>query len=330
MRLNKEYIMVLILFALVGCRNTKSENNVAVQTKEDIDSLCLRIEYKDSDSIFNKLLADSVISEQEAYLIKEYICPTCSNNYGTYKMTYREAINISHFLEKRIDSLKMYNKSISFPFQLGKSLTVPQIIAFGKRKDVRMKPQTRDVYMPDPTAAGNRKKFVYAEHLPNHLENLEKNYKYNKKAFYYYTKDSSFVFKYLNFISFDFSKNGLDYDTHVKSYGNRVMEWSITCNQNLRGLYIEKYGDPLFTNTDTTFLCWDFKNIRIEISTQNSQWLSKQTVLFRSKEVYREQLTHSKLVEEREKIQQLQADEKAKVKAYRDSIKLVERQFLDL
>jgi hypothetical protein len=35
-------------------------------------------------------------------------------------------------------------------------------------------------------------------------------------------------------------------------------------------------------------------------------------------------------VEEREKIQQLQADEKAKVKAYRDSIKLVERQFLDL
>lgn len=329
-------IIVLLLLILVGCGNTQSNSNVTQNqdtVEQKIDSLSFKINFKHKDSIFNKLVLDSIITDKEAYLIKEVICPKICQRYDfsdTYDLTYRDAIAISHSLEQRIDSLKQYDKSISFPFQLGQTITVPQIIAFGKRKDVRMKPQTRDVYTPDYTQAGNRKTFAYTEHLPSHLERLEEMYKGSRKKFYYYAKDSNFTYKYENFTSFDFSRNGVDYSTSIHFYGNRLMWWGLTYRDDIKSLYIEKYGEPLFTNADTSFLCWDFKNIRIEVETYPDSWSSEQFICFINKEVCQEKITHSKLVEKREIEAERKAEKAAKEKAYRDSLQLAKKQRDDL
>lgn len=327
-----------MVILLMGCNNSSnnSSQNATEQKQEyipipqTIDSLDKQVEYGQLDLNLRKWMMDGTITDKESQLIKQYICCALydSSEYSISNppFTYREIIQISHNLSNRIDSLKQSSRAILFPFRLGESLTIPQIIAFGNRKDVNIKMKYRDVYLPNCTKAGNAKTYAYSEYVGNDLDNLKSSYNGNRKKYYWLTKDSTFLYKYKNGFSFDFSKDDIEYDTKIVTYGNQVMEWYLTYHKDIKSLYIEKYGEPLFQNKDTTFLCWDFKNIRIEIVHNKSSWSSHQSISFKHKNTYKDWQRYSRIVAEKDKQNKLEAERAAIRKVQKDSIRKANRQ----
>lgn len=331
--MKKFLILIFIALVICGCgapnykNNTVSNDSVVIQRVDIFDQPMV---YKQLDSILCLGITQRLISSQDSTLIKQYICNSLYdsiwNRTDKSLLSYKEIMDISHTLQRRIDSLNQSSRVISFPFQLGESVTIPQIITFGSRKDVVMTEHYEDVYS-SPTPP---RKFLYKKHLGNDLDELKSTYNQNRRKYYWYTKDSTFIYKYFNCCSFDFTKSNIDYDTYLCTYGGKVMNWTLSYYRDIQTLYREKYGEPLFMNSDTTFLCWDFKNIRLEIVYDKESWLKKRYIYFKHKPTYREWQQHSKIVEARENQARLNSTRAAQKKEYNDSIRTARNQKLDL
>lgn len=337
--MKKNLLAICLICLLAGCCTPTTSSDINNSDVDDttmvVNILDCQVKYTELDSVLRIWLVDSTITSTEYSFIKQSICCILYDSTEYYindpSFTYREILDISRSLKARKELLKQYTKSISFPFQLGESLTIPQLIAFGNRKDVIITRHYRDVYISDCAKAGNAKTYAYSEYIGNDLDALKASYNSNRKSYFWYTRDSSFIYKYYNSFSYEFSKFDIKYDTHITSYGEQIMQWALKYDNDIKKLYIEKYGEPLFVNTDTSFLCWDFKNIRLEIEHHKTpSWAQYQQVCFKHKSTYREWQQHSKLVKAREDCDKLRLNQAAQRKAYNDSVRRVRIQRRDL
>ena len=317
--------LLLILISFIGCTNNKNSSEGEVSTNESMAKNVTNplediMNSRHLDYVLDSLVVNKSISREVADIVKNKLC-----KYGTPSLTYNIAIELAQNYKSRVDSFKQYEKTITFPFQFGKNITIPQIIAFGKKKDVVVYEKYETVYLKDGVS-GKNTKYSYQKHLGNDLHDLEMKYK-EKAKFYKYNKDSKFLYKYRNWFSFDFRKNEINYETNFTTYGNDVIEWDVSCSKNLPEMYIKKYGEPICITSDSTYCLWDFKNIRLVIT---KKWLGSYKANFIEKTLYNEAEYHSIITREEAEKERKVKEEKAAQKAYEDSIRLIQARKNDL
>lgn len=222
---SRGFTLLYCVLCFCGCTFMSHKNEQSTPQQHNTDSLNSiatymnrNVNYRQSDSIFSLLEDSNFISTKELVLIHEYVCNKLYDSLLGYShFTYNEAIYLSHQVSSNVEKLKQYQHIISFPFQLGTTLTIPQVIKFGSRKDVDIIDRYTDVYSPDCTTAGNRKTFLYKRYDGNDLEDLKD--KYNNHRNNYYHSTNSFLYKHHNSQPFNFTKNRIVYNTHIESFG---------------------------------------------------------------------------------------------------------------
>lgn len=334
---------MLITFALVlnGCGKspiTKSEDTILTEKKSTTieDVLNSELHYENCDSVFQLLIDVDSLTLCDVKNLKIYVCNSLYDSsewMNRCVFDYRTLLYISKQLKEKLPLYSQSSKETTFPFQLGKSITIPQLINFGNKKDVQITEKYSEVYTPDCTKAGQTKTYSYTKYDGNDLDDLKREYREHRKAYYWYSPDSSFLYKYCNSNSFDFTKNAIKYDTYVTFFGNEIMDWSIYYNKDQIDLYIKKFGEPLYCSLDSDYLGWDFANMRIFLdrSKDKTYHLWREThIVYKNKRLYNEWQTYSKKVAEREIQDKLATEQKAINKRKKDSVRLIMQQENDI
>ena len=318
-------ILLSLIIFLTGCvKNANStDDSITEEVITEQNPLETFVHSQTLDSILVSLVANKTISDDIASIIKNELC-----KYDIPTITYSTAIELAQNYRNRIDSLNQYEKTISFPFQLGKAISIPQIITFGKKKDVEMVENYETIFLKD-AVSGKNSNYSYKVYKGNDLKDLEEDYIKNRRYYYKYSKDRKFLYKYWNGTSFDFYKNNIRYKTYIRTFGNDLVMWKVECSNDLVEMYIQKYGEPICMTKDSTYCLWDFKNIRLVVT---KKWSSAAS--FTEKKLYEEAEIYSKITKEKEteerRLEKEKAEQEAKRKAYEDSVRVARARKNDL